>query len=200
MNVVIFGPPGSGKGTQSLNISKLYDISIIDTGKILRSSDFYDSISSSMNKGILLSDDIIINIMENAIKKIKGGFILDGFPRTTKQAKFLFVEQANRIVIDYIFVLKVDKKNILERLKKRKICASCGIVVSKDTCSMCNSNNFSKRSDDNENVIINRINQYNDSYTKILPFFDKEKVVEIEGSKNESIVFQEICSYLYNES
>ncbi|UAT42986.1 AAA family ATPase [Anaplasmataceae bacterium AB001_6] len=202
MNLLIFGPPGSGKGTQSVRLSNLYNLFMLDTGNILRSSEFYNRVSDSMDKGILLSDDIVIDVVINKILKFSSGFILDGFPRSVKQAKALFVDYNRDIKIDYIFILHVEKSLILDRLLHRKICSNCGSTTcdKKSICAVCSSSNFIRRNDDNEEVIRNRIAQYDNNYRSILPYFSSNEVINIDGNNHPDIVFQEICTYLSKET
>lgn len=131
MKIIIFGPPGSGKGTQSSLMMQKYNIPIISTGDILRNivlqkHPLSTVIKNNIKNGILIEDNIIINLIIEEIKKTSiHGFILDGFPRTIKQAQIMYEKN---IKIDYIIELILNKEIIYERILGRRIHVTSGRI------------------------------------------------------------------------
>ena len=128
MNIILFGPPGAGKGTQSKYLVKTLNGFQISTGDMLRNeiqknSEIGKKITQDMNNGKFISDDIVNNLIEKVVfdSKKKGKLIFDGYPRTLSQAKNLdlLLKNSNQ-KIDLIFFLNVDKDTIVERVQKRK--------------------------------------------------------------------------------
>ena len=161
MNIILFGPPGAGKGTQAKILIKTHDIVQISTGDMLREevdsgSDLGKTAKSIMDSGGLVSDEIIMSIIEERISKpdCQNGFILDGFPRTLNQAIALDDVLANKnIEIDHIIQIDVDEKLLFERIKQR---AEEGDFV---------------RNDDNKDVLIKRIAVYQKDTMPVLEYY-----------------------------
>ena len=161
MNIILFGPPGAGKGTQAKILIKTHDIVQISTGDMLREevnsgSNLGKTAKSIMDSGGLVSDEIIMSIIEERISKpdCQNGFILDGFPRTLNQAIALDDLLANKnIQIDHIIQIDVDEKLLFERIKQR---AEEGDFV---------------RNDDNKNVLIKRITVYKKDTMPVLEYY-----------------------------
>jgi len=141
MNIILFGAPGAGKGTQSEFVSKSKSIPIISTGDMFRDavaskSELGKKVSSIMSKGALVPDNIVLKLIEERLTKddCKNGFLLDGFPRTLPQAKGL-----NELLarfgkkIDKVISLEVTEENIISRLSTRRICKNCGKKYNLDT-------------------------------------------------------------------
>ena len=129
MNIVLFGPPGAGKGTQAKYLVKKLNSFQISTGELLReeiykNSDIGKTITNDMKNGKFVSDEIVNKLIENFVSdpQKKNKFIFDGYPRSLSQAKNLdnLLETSNQ-KIDLILYLKVDKETVLKRLEKRKI-------------------------------------------------------------------------------
>ena len=171
LNIVLFGPPGAGKGTQSNLLIDKYDLIHLSTGDILR-SEIADGTKlgleakSIMNKGNLVSDEIVIEMISSKLDNNPhaNGFIFDGFPRTAAQASALdnlLKEKGTSISI--MLSLKVADNELIRRLLER----------GKD----------SGRADDkNESIIANRINEYNNKTAPLKEFYSKQdKLSEIEG-------------------
>ncbi len=125
MNIIILGPPGSGKGTQSFFIIKKYNLSLISFGNILRKNSSKYNISKLINSGNLIDDKLSIKIIKDYLynNKNNNGYLFDGFPRSLSQAKFL-----NFINIDYIIEFVLENKIIFDRLLNRKIHLNSGRV------------------------------------------------------------------------
>ena len=173
MNLILFGPPGAGKGTQAKFLVKKLNSFQISTGDILRDEIKKDTeigkkIINNMNNGKFVEDEIVNKLLERIIfdSKKKNKLIFDGYPRTINQAKNLesLLKKSNQ-KIDYIFFLKVDKDAIIERIEKRKI--------------------LEKRSDDDANTILKRYDIYMKETKPVLDFYSSKKgFYEIDGSLN----------------
>ena len=187
MNIILFGPPGAGKGTQAQKLIDKFNIVQISTGDMLRDevkskSELGKTAKSIMDRGDLISDNIIISMIENRIKKsdCSNGFILDGFPRTLKQAidldKLLVTL---KIKIDYVIELNVDEDLLLERINKRA------------------DENKNLRDDDNSSTLKNRITIYKKDTLPVIEYYKNlKKLNTINGMQNIEIVFQEILKIL----
>ena len=171
MNIVIFGPPGAGKGTQSNFIVEKFKLFQLSTGELLRkeiknNSKLGVEISSIINSGNLVSNNIVSDLIEKYIsdKMYKNKLIFDGYPRTVNQAKNLesLLSKSNQ-KIDYIFFLNVNKDSIIKRIEKRKI--------------------LEKRSDDDADTILKRYDTYMEITKPVLDFYSsKSNFYEIDGS------------------
>ena len=171
MNVVIFGPPGAGKGTQAQNIVKKFNLHQVSTGDLLRTeiknkSEIGKEIEEIISKGDFATDDIVNKLIANIIfdPKKKNKLIFDGYPRSLSQAKNLDVLLKNsNQKIDFIFFLNVKKNIILERIKKRKT--------------------EENRSDDELETILRRHDTYMETTKPVLDFYSKNSNFhEIDGS------------------
>ena len=171
MNIIIFGPPGAGKGTQAKNLVNKLDNFQVSTGDMLRDEIRKDTeigkkIINNMNDGKFVDDEIVNKLLERIIfdPEKKNKLIFDGYPRTINQAKNLenLLSKSNQ-KIDYIFFLNVNKNSIIKRLEKRKI--------------------LEKRSDDEADTILKRYDTYMDITKPVLEFYSKNKNFhEIDGS------------------
>ena len=170
MNVIIFGPPGAGKGTQALNIVKKFQLYQISTGDLLRNevknqTSIGKDIENIISKGDFATDEIVNELIKKAIinPKNKDKLIFDGYPRSLSQAKNLdsLLNKSNQ-KIDFIFYLNVKKETIIDRIKKRKM--------------------LEKRSDDNLTTILKRYDTYMETTKPVLDFYSKKNnFYEIDG-------------------
>ena len=181
MNIIIFGPPGAGKGTQAKNLVKKLGNFQVSTGDMLRDEIRKDTeigkkIINNMNDGKFVDDEIVNKLLEKIIfdPKKKNKLIFDGYPRTINQAKNLenLLSKSNQ-KIDYIFFLNVNKNSIIKRIEKRKI--------------------LEKRSDDEADTILKRYDTYMDITKPVLDYYSKNKNFhEIDGSMEIINIYQKI--------
>jgi len=177
VNIILFGPPGAGKGTQAKYLVKKLNSFQISTGDMLReeiqkNTSIGKKIVNDMDDGKFVSDDIVNTLIENALSdpNKKNRFIFDGYPRSLAQAKNLeILLKKNNQKIDFIFFLNVDKETIIKRIGQRKI--------------------LEKRSDDDLNTIIKRFDTYMVTTKPVLDFYSKnQNFYELDGaSKIEEI-------------
>ena len=171
MNLILFGPPGAGKGTQSKYLVKKLNAFQISTGDILRdeiqkNSEIGKKIINDMNDGKFVNDEIVNELIKNIIfdPQKKDKLIFDGYPRSLSQAKNLdlLLNDSNQ-KIDFIFFLNVNKDTIIKRIEKRKI--------------------IEKRSDDDLNTILKRYDTYMETTRPVLDFYSKNpNFYEIDGN------------------
>ena len=187
MNAIIFGAPGSGKGTYASRLqAKLGNVDVIATGDIFREimkedSELGKKVKGYVEKGLLVPDEIVSEVLKQRLTKIPRGkgFILDGFPRTVEQAKAL--EEIPKI--DVVILLLVPDWIIIERLSSRRICRNCGTVYNtrflkpkvEGVCDKCGGPLY-QRQDDTPEVIKKRLDVYQQQTRPILNFL-KEKTM-----------------------
>jgi len=202
MNIVIFGPPGSGKGTQADKVAERYGIPHISTGDMFRAAmdkktELGLKIKDMMAKGILIPDEITIRLVEMRLKKTDctEGFILDGFPRTIEQAEALD-EMAE---IGFVIVLDVPDEVVLERITKRRTCAKCGrptTAAEGEKCSECGGE-LVKRSDEDVETIKHRLKVYHDQTQPLLEYYKPRDIVHhVNGDRPVEDVFKDVIKVL----
>jgi len=212
MNLIIFGAPGAGKGTQAEFVSKEKGIPSISTGEIFREAVAAKTplgikIAEIMSKGSLVSDGIVLKIVEERIKKddCKNGFLLDGFPRTLPQAKgFDNLLLASGKKIDKVISLDVAEENIVQRLTSRRICKKCGAKFNLETlppkidgvCDNCGGELF-QREDDMEKTIRHRLSVYYIETQPLIEYYKSKGIlVTVNGNRSVSEISQDIASLL----
>ena len=185
MNIILFGPPGAGKGTQSKYLVHKLNNFQVSTGDILReeikkNSDIGLQITNNMNDGKFVSDEIVNGLIENLIddSQKKNKLIFDGYPRSLSQAKYLdFLLDNSNQKIDHIFFLNVNKDTIIERIEKRKI--------------------LENRSDDNRDTILNRYDTYMETTRPVLDYYSKNlNFHEINGTQEIDQITKEIEAFI----
>ena len=186
MNIVLFGPPGSGKGTQAQFIVERYRIPQISTGDMLRAAvkaqtPLGNMAKSVMDAGGLVSDEIVLGLVKERVSQddCASGFILDGFPRTIPQARSLQVllDSLGK-KIDCVISLDVPDSELIARLSGRRACSSCGkgyhVLFDRPridgVCDSCGSA-LIQRADDSEETVMNRLKVYEDQTSSLKSYF-----------------------------
>ena len=181
MNIIIFGPPGAGKGTQAKKLVNKLNSFQVSTGDMLReeinkNTEIGKKIINNMNNGRFVEDEIVNKLLENIIfdKSKMEKLIFDGYPRTINQAKNLeILLKKSDQQIDHVFFLNVNKQAILKRIQKRKI--------------------LEKRSDDDTNTILKRYDTYMQVTKPVLNYYSKNKNFhEVDGSMEIDNISQKI--------
>ena len=200
MNLVLFGPPGSGKGTQAERLRNQLQLRHISTGDLLREavaqkSELGKKVESVLASGQLVSDDIVLALMRDAILAVKkdaslAGLLLDGFPRTVGQAKGLDALLAETgETIDAIFVLDATREAVIERLSGRRTCTQCKTVYhveynpsrAEGVCDRCGGK-VVQREDDRPETIAKRLDVYESQTRPILAHYQgRVKMHRIDG-------------------
>jgi adenylate kinase len=196
VKAIIFGAPGAGKGTYSTMLKAKLGVEVIAMGDIFRAqvkgnSELGKKVKSYVEKGALVPDEIVVEVLKQHLAEIPNGssVILDGFPRTLKQAKTL----ETILQLDVIILLDVPDWIIIERLSSRRTCKNCNAVYNvrflkpkiEGICDKCNCE-LCQRSDDSQDVIKNRLKIYQDQTSPLLIYY-KEKNVPIITSKTTDI-------------
>lgn len=213
MNLILFGPPGAGKGTQADFLSDALKAVKLSTGDMLRECSKSDTplaaqLKEIMGAGKLVPDEIIIEIIRERIKQqdCQHGFILDGFPRTTPQAEALdeMLDAENK-QLAAVVQLAVDDGALVERIAGRFSCASCGAgyhdsfkPLAKDgVCDECGSTEFTRRADDKAELVAKRLEAYYEQTAPLLPFYKKKGLLKkVDGMADMQVVHQQILSAL----
>ncbi|MHC1611283.1 MAG: adenylate kinase [Candidatus Methanospirareceae archaeon] len=212
MNIVLFGAPGSGKGTQAKMLAERYSIPHISTGDILR-----DNVKNRtklgleaklyMEKGELVPDRVLIEIIKDRLSQSDSasGFLLDGYPRTVPQADALSTilnEMGKKL--DVVLNIDVPDDELIKRLAGRMMCA-CGASYhlifnppkQEGICDLCGKKLY-HRDDDSEEAIMNRLEVYKHQTQPLLEYYTKKGVIllTVNGAGDISEVFDEICRLL----
>jgi len=180
VNIILFGPPGAGKGTQADNLMKEFNFFKASTGDLLREevkkkSSLSNKIKSTIDKGLLVSDDIIGDLVENILsnKTYFNRVIFDGYPRNLNQVKnlYILIKKYNQ-KISCALSLKVDQEIIIKRILGRQVCSKC---------------------DDNEKTTRRRFVTYHKETLPILDYYRNQNLLyEIDGMRDISIIYKEI--------
>ena len=193
INLILLGPPGAGKGTQAKRLEQTYGLVQLSTGDMLRAaaasgSELGRQAKKVMEAGQLMPDDIIIAMIAERIGKpdTKKGVILDGFPRTTAQAKALDKMLAERrLKLDLVIELKVEDAVLVERISGRFSCAKCGAGYHdlyqkprvEGRCDRCGATEFVRRPDDTAETVKARLKAYHAQTAPILPYYAEKGVL-----------------------
>jgi adenylate kinase len=209
MNVILLGPPGSGKGTQAKRIEQTHGIIQLSTGDMLRAatasgSDLGMRVKGIMDAGQLVPDEIMIDMIADRIAQpdSRNGFILDGFPRTLPQAEALDAMLAERgLKLDRVVELKVNEPALIDRLAGRFTCQSCGASYHErdhrpkveGVCDGCGSQEFVCRPDDSPETVKARLDVYRHQTAPILPYYRNHGILRcVDGMADIDAVTREI--------
>ena len=197
MNVILFGPPGAGKGTQSQHLVNKFNYFQVSTGDLLRveiqnKTILGNQISETIGRGELVSDSIVDDLLKKILQnnKYKNQIIFDGYPRTLSQAKELDrMLSENDQKIGSIIFLNVKREEIINRIEGRLSCVKCNKIFNQEINKKeinnheCGKENIIKRSDDNGKTIIKRFDTYMDQTKPVLQYYSsRQEFVEIDGS------------------
>ena len=211
MNIVLFGPPGSGKGTQAKLLAERYGVPHISTGDILRGNLKNETklgleAKTYMDKGELVPDDVLIGLIKDrlSVSDCASGFLLDGYPRTLPQAEALskILSELGKN-LDVVLNIDVPDEKLLKRLAGRRMCvcgASYHILFNKPKqegiCDLCGSKLY-QRDDDKEEAILNRLDVYKNQTRPLIDHYTQAGVMlTINGAADIEVVFNEICRML----
>ncbi len=212
MRIILLGSPGSGKGTQATRIEKKYDIPHISTGDIFRSNiskqtEIGIEAKKYIDQGLLVPDELTLKIVESRFLEddCKGGFLLDGFPRTLVQAEALDKElEKIGKSLNAVINLTVKDDTIIKRMTGRRVCGSCGenfnLYFNKSrvesTCDKCGGTLYT-RADDNVETVTNRLKVYKDQTFPLIDFYGKKGLLAtINGEQAADDVFIAIIEAL----
>lgn len=211
-NIIIMGPPGAGKGTQSEKILAFLSIPHISTGDMFREaiksgSELGKDVASYINQGLLVPDDVTISIVKERLSRddCSKGYLLDGFPRTIAQAEALekLTKEINRPV-ELVINIACDSSVLIERISGRRVCPKCGNSyhmmfkkpVVESICDNCGSELIQRKDDTKESLIV-RLDAYETQTRPLIEFYQKRNLLKnVDGLKNINDVFEDIQDIL----
>lgn len=215
MRLILLGPPGTGKGTQSRLLEEHYRIPQISTGDMFRAAIAEQTkvgleVKQYLDSGKLVPDDVVVEVVRERLAKpdTKSGFLFDGFPRTVEQAESLEgLLDEKRVVLDGVIFIHVTDEEVVTRLSNRRICRDCGTVYNlafqsgeiensrcKTTGEKCR---LIQRSDDEKEVVRERLKVFNEQTAPLIDYYKQQgllKAVDGHGSVNQ--VFDRIIQAL----
>lgn len=193
MRLILLGPPGAGKGTQAQRLVDKYGIPQLSTGDMLRAAvaegtEWGNRAKEIMNAGGLVSDDIVNAIISERIENedCKNGFILDGYPRTLKQADATEALLASKSMsLDAVVELAVDDSVLVERISGRYTCAGCGAgyhdhnlkPIKDGVCDKCGKTEFKRRPDDRAETVVDRLQTYYKETAPLVGYYYAKKLL-----------------------
>lgn len=217
MIVILFGPPGAGKGTQAQRLCDSLGLCKLSTGDLLRAeaasgSDLGRRVQTIMARGELVSDDIMIAMIRKKIAEERAnnrGVVLDGFPRTIAQAEALdAMLDEEDLGVDAVIEMKVDDDTLVERIAGRYACAACGAgyhdsfkkPATANVCDQCGGTEFVRRADDSRETVRTRLDAYNRQTAPLLPYYREKGVLfSVDGMQSIDAVESQIQNVLKAE-
>jgi adenylate kinase len=217
MNLILLGPPGAGKGTQSKLIEDRFNLRQLSSGDMLRAAvanqtEVGKSAQVHMDAGHLVPDDVVVGVVLETIEHLPAtvnGFILDGFPRTAQQAQALDVFLQKRgETLDWAIVIDVSDDLLVSRVTGRFTCSNCGegyhdlfkLPATLGVCDRCGSTSFRRRADDNEETVRQRLDVYHRETKPLIDYYRaKGRLRVIDGEMPIEKVADEIDSILREE-
>ena len=206
-NIILFGPPGAGKGTQANNLVSEFNFFKVSTGDMLRNeiekkSKIGEIIKSKLDQGLFVEDEVINSLIEGILqnKEYFNRLIFDGYPRNLSQVKNLelLIKKCNQ-KISGVFSLEVKEEDLIKRILGREICTNCGSIFNSflnpatKKNHNCDSKFLQKRSDDNEETLKNRFSKYIKETLPILNYYQSQNLLyQIDGMRDISVIFEEI--------
>lgn len=213
MNLILFGPPGAGKGTQAEFLQKQHSLAKLSTGDMLRVASaqeglIAETLRAIMQAGELVPDSMIIDMIRVRIKQpdCAKGFILDGFPRTLAQAQALdeMLKEEGK-TLDHVIELKVNDDALIQRIAGRFSCAKCGAGYNDHfkqpktpgVCDQCGGKQFIRREDDNAQTMATRLANYHKQTAPLLPYYREKGVLKtVDGMADMESVKAQISQAL----
>jgi len=212
LRIVLLGPPGAGKGTQAKKIADKFGIPHISTGDILRKAIADKTLlgkqaAEYLEKGLLVPDDLVIAMVKSRLdmEDCKNGFLLDGFPRTVKQAESLDdYMQEKGIQLDIVLNIEVKQDTLIERFTGRRVCEQCGATYNIKSsppkepglCDKCGGR-LIIRDDDKPETVKKRLEVYETSTAPLIGYYkEKNLLINIDGSGSIDDVFEDILEHL----
>ena len=207
-SIVLFGPPGAGKGTQAQRIMESTGLPQVSTGDMLRAAVAAGTptgieAKKYMDAGQLVPDEVIIDLIKDRIMEddASNGVMFDGFPRTIPQAEALSTITA----VSHVVAIEVPDERIVDRICGRYTCADCSAVfhdtfnptTKEGVCDSCGSSNFKRRADDNADTVMSRLNAYHEQTSPLAAWYDSKGIFfRIDGDRDIDSITQDILTTL----
>ena len=209
MNLILLGPPGSGKSTQAKRLAQQYGLVLLATGDMLRAATrvgdaLSQQVKSIMDSGQLVPDAILIAMIAERIAEPDccNGFILDGFPRTVPQAEALDATLAEHgTKLDHVILLELDEAALIDRLSGRFTCRTCGASYHdrynrpkiEGVCDICGGRDFERRADDRPEAVKTRLEAYRRQTAPVLSYYRERSILrQVDGMADIDTVTREI--------